>query len=111
MRIRMVQMIIASLALLIYGCSKRTPPAAWSSSESVMVEPGIGIGPVHSGMTMRQVMTALGQPANGVVPNAPDEGVWFIQISGLEFGSTLEEEWLVSVSDSRSPGTPKKALA
>ena len=74
MRIRTVQIIIASLALLIYGCSKRTPPAAWSSSESVIVEPGVAIGPVHSGMTIRQVMTDLGRPNNGVVPTPPDEG-------------------------------------
>src|ERR1017187_592631 len=49
-------------ALLTGGCSKRSAHAAWSSSDSIVIEPGVGIGSVHSGMTIQQVISELGQP-------------------------------------------------
>lgn len=49
-------------ALLAGGCSKRSAHGAWSTSESIVIEPGVAIGSVHSGMTIQQVIAELGQP-------------------------------------------------
>jgi hypothetical protein len=49
--------VAALLASLFVGCSKR--PA---SSASFVIEPGVSIGPVHSGMTIQQMVAGLGEP-------------------------------------------------
>jgi len=49
-------------ALLFVGCSKRPAHGTLTSSASFTIEPGVSIGPVRSGMTMDQVITALGEP-------------------------------------------------
>ena len=59
MTIRTPLIIAALLASLFAGCSKRP---ALTSSTSIVIEPGVSIGPVHSGMTMQQVIEALGEP-------------------------------------------------
>jgi hypothetical protein len=57
-----VTALLVAAALLAGGCSKRSAYGAWSSSESIVIEPGVAIGSVHSGMTIQQVIAELGQP-------------------------------------------------
>ena len=54
--------LLAAGALLVGGCSKRSAHGAWRSSQSIVIEPGISIGPVRSGMTIDQVVAELGEP-------------------------------------------------
>ena len=55
--------ILGALLLSLFaGCSKPAEPKNWTSSEAVIIEPGVSFGPVRSGMTMQQVVAALGQP-------------------------------------------------
>jgi hypothetical protein len=54
--------ITVLLASLFAGCSKRPTHGVLTSSTSIVIEPGVSIGPVRSGMTMEQVVTALGEP-------------------------------------------------
>jgi len=52
----------ALLASLFAGCSKRPALGALTSSASIVIRPNVSIGGVRSGMTMRQVIAALGEP-------------------------------------------------
>ena len=53
---------LMAAALLAGGCSTRPAHVAGASSESIVIEPGVAVGPVHSGMTIQQVIAELGQP-------------------------------------------------
>jgi hypothetical protein len=53
--------VVALLVSLFVGCSKRP-----TSSASFVIEPGVSVGPVHSGMTMKQVVAELGEPEQKV---------------------------------------------
>ena len=48
--------LLVVAATLAGGCSKR--------NESTAIEPNVGVGSVHSGMTIEQVVSQLGQPDN-----------------------------------------------
>ena len=50
------------LISLFIGCSKQPAHNAWTSSDSIIIEPGVSVGPVHSGMTMKQMVAKLGEP-------------------------------------------------
>jgi hypothetical protein len=67
-----VTALLVAAAFLAGGCSKQAAHVSWSSSESIVVEPGVAIGSVHSGMTMQQVIAELGQPDQTVVSTAPE---------------------------------------
>ena len=54
--------LLAVATLLAGGCSKRPAHGVWSSSKSIVIEPGISVGPVRSGMTIQQVIAELGEP-------------------------------------------------
>ena len=54
--------VAALLASLFVGCSKRPAHGAWTSSASIVIEPGVAIGPVRSGMSIQQVVAELGEP-------------------------------------------------
>jgi hypothetical protein len=54
--------LLAAVALLGGGCSKRPAHGAWTSSASIVIEPGVSIGPVRSGMTIQRVVAELGEP-------------------------------------------------
>ena len=54
--------IAALLVSLFTGCSKWPASGTLTSSASIVIEPGVSIGPVHSGMTMQQVVATLGKP-------------------------------------------------
>jgi hypothetical protein len=64
--------LLVAAALLAGGCSKRPAHVSWSSSQSIVVEPGVAIGSVHSGMTIQQVIAEIGQPDQTVVSTAPE---------------------------------------
>ena len=50
------------LVSLLSGCSKKHSQDVLKSSYSMTIEPGVSVGPVHSGMTMKQVVAELGKP-------------------------------------------------
>jgi hypothetical protein len=54
MKNRKLMAFLAVAAIMVGGCSKRNEP--------VVIEPGVAIGSVHSGMTIQQVIAGLGQP-------------------------------------------------
>jgi hypothetical protein len=62
MKSRTPLVVGALLILLLAGCSKQPAHNVWTSSDSMVIEPGVSIGPVHSGMTMEQVVKKLGEP-------------------------------------------------
>jgi hypothetical protein len=59
----------ALLISLFASCSKRPAHSAWTSSDSFIIEPRVSVGPVHSGMTMQQVVAALGEPDKNTFGN------------------------------------------
>jgi len=67
-----VTALLVAAALFVGGCSKRSAQAAWSSSESIVVEPGVAIGSVHSGMRIQQIIAELGQPDRTVNSTSPE---------------------------------------
>ncbi|HEX3857027.1 MAG TPA: hypothetical protein VHY30_07010, partial [Verrucomicrobiae bacterium] len=67
-----VTTLLVAAAFFAGGCSKQSAHGSWSSSESIVVEPGVAIGSVHSGMTIQQVMAELGQPDQTVVSASPE---------------------------------------
>ncbi|MGA9452385.1 MAG: hypothetical protein WBW41_13700 [Verrucomicrobiia bacterium] len=67
-----VATLLVAAALLAGACSKRSAHDAWSSSESIVVEPGVAIGSVHLGMTVQQVITELGRPDLAVDSVSPE---------------------------------------
>ena len=54
--------VLAVAAFWVAGCSKRPARGAVTSSASMVIEPGVCIGPVRSGMTMQQAIAELGEP-------------------------------------------------
>jgi hypothetical protein len=62
MTYRTLLIILALSASTFAGCSKKSAPSPLTSSASMIIEPGVSIGPVHSGMTMQQVIAELGKP-------------------------------------------------
>ena len=62
MKSRALLVIGVLLASLLSGCSKQQAHGVVSSSDSMLIEPGVSIGPVHSGMTTKQVIAKLGVP-------------------------------------------------
>ena len=59
---QIISSVVVAVSILVTGCSKRTAHSAWASSASAVIEPGVFIGPLHSGMTIQQVIAELGQP-------------------------------------------------
>jgi hypothetical protein len=57
-----IPVFVMAAALLAGSCSKGPADGATSSRESNVIKPGVAIGPVHSGMTMQQVIAELGPP-------------------------------------------------
>jgi hypothetical protein len=72
MKNRIPTIILALLVSLFSGCSKRPTTAAWSSSASIVIEPGVAIGTMHSGKAISQVIAELGQPDQTIVSTAPE---------------------------------------
>jgi hypothetical protein len=62
MKYRTPLVVGALLISLFAGCSTRPAHSAWTSSDSIVIEPGVSVGPVHSGMAMQQVVAELGEP-------------------------------------------------
>jgi hypothetical protein len=57
-------LIIAALLIpLFVGCSKPHTPSSWSPSSTIVLPPDISIDSLHSGMTVQEVIAALGQPS------------------------------------------------
>ena len=54
--------VLAVAAFWVAGCSKRPAHGAVTSSASMVIEPGVCIGPVRSGMTIQQAKAELGEP-------------------------------------------------
>ncbi len=81
MKYRTPLVVGALLISLFAGCSKRPAHSAWTSSDSIVIEPGVSIGPVHSGMTMQQVVAELGQP------DQKKDGVLVYRNLGLSVGT------------------------
>jgi len=67
-----VTTLLVAAAFFAGGCSKQSAHGSWSSSESIVVEPGVAIGSVRSGMTTQQVIAELGQPDQTVVSASPE---------------------------------------
>src|SRR5208283_5854307 len=67
-----VTMLLVAAAFFAGGCSKQSAHGSWSSSESIVVEPGVAIGSVHSGMMIQQVIAELGRPDQTVVSASPE---------------------------------------
>jgi hypothetical protein len=53
--------LFLAVLLVMAGCSKRPPVSSWTSSDSIVIEPGVSIGPLRSGMTMQQAAAELGE--------------------------------------------------
>jgi hypothetical protein len=62
MKFSTLLIIGADMLSLFAGCSKPQAASAWSSSDSIIIEPGVSIGPLRSGMTMPQVIAEFGEP-------------------------------------------------
>jgi hypothetical protein len=59
----LISLVVGALLVsLLFGCSKHPAHDVLKSNDPVAIEPGDSIGPVHSGMTMKQVVTELGEP-------------------------------------------------
>ena len=59
-----ILLIIAALLIpVIVGCSKPHTPGSWSPSSKIDLPPDISIDSLHSGMTVQEVIAALGQPS------------------------------------------------
>jgi hypothetical protein len=54
--------VVVAVSIIATGCSRRPAHSAWASSASFVIEPGVSIGPLHSDMTIQQVIEELGQP-------------------------------------------------
>src|ERR1017187_8392951 len=66
--------VVAMLVSLFAGCSKPPAVSGWSPSSTIVLHPSVPIDSLHSGMTIQEVIAALGQPSR---TNA----------AGLEFSS------------------------
>ena len=49
-------------AALLAGCYKQPAQRAGDPATPAAIQPGISVGPLHSGMTIRQATAMLGQP-------------------------------------------------
>lgn len=57
-------LIVATLLTSFFvGCSKPPTVSGWSSSSTIALHPSVPIDSLHSGMTVQEVITALGQPS------------------------------------------------
>ncbi|MBU6408795.1 MAG: hypothetical protein KGR98_00270 [Verrucomicrobia bacterium] len=57
-------LIIAALLIPLFaGCSKPHTSDSWSPSSTIILPPDISIDSLHSGMTVQDVIAALGQPS------------------------------------------------
>jgi hypothetical protein len=56
--------LVALSAALSCGCSKQPTHATLTSSASIAIEPGVSIGPLHSGMKKQDVIAVLGEPSD-----------------------------------------------
>ena len=57
--------VLTSLVLVAAGCSEQSAEQAATSTATnsvLLIEPKVGVGPVHAGMTTGQVVAALGEP-------------------------------------------------
>lgn len=80
----------ALLVSLFAGCSKRPAAGAWTSSDSIVIEPGVSIGPLRSGMTMQQVITEFGEPdQKEEVLRYPNLGLSVLPAKGGLVGAVL----------------------
>ncbi len=52
--------VLAGLTLVLAGCSESKPPAG--NVEPMLIQPRVAVGKVHAGMTVDQVITAIGEP-------------------------------------------------
>ena len=59
---QIISSVVMAISILVTGCSKRPAHSAWALSASPVIEPWVSIGPLHSDMTIQQVITELGQP-------------------------------------------------
>jgi len=94
------------LASLFTGCSKRPAPAALASSASMVIQPGASIGPVHSGMTMQEVVSELGPPQE---TNGPALEYWNLGFSVI--GREGKVHIVLCVNPSGQKGPFKKAFS
>ena len=62
MKNRIPLIVAALLASLFAGCSKKPVLGGWSSSSTIVINPAVPIGSLHSGMTIQEVIAELGQP-------------------------------------------------
>ena len=62
MKCRSLLVVGSLLISLFVGCSKQPVHSVWKTSDSIVIEPGVFVGPVHFGMTMQQVVAELGEP-------------------------------------------------
>ena len=54
-------LVSLSLILIVAGCSEQTSTTTGTNS-TFLIEPNLGVGPIRTGMTTAQVITALGEP-------------------------------------------------
>jgi hypothetical protein len=74
MKNRTPLIVVALTVSLFVSCSKPPAVSGWSPSSIIVLHPSVPIHSLHSGMTIQEVITALGQPSR---TNA----------AGLEFSS------------------------
>ena len=55
--------LVALSAAISCGCSKQPAHGTLTSSDSIAIEPGVSIGPLHSGMKKQDVVAVLGEPS------------------------------------------------
>jgi len=53
---------VALLVSLAAGCSKHPGLPVWTPSSTIVIDPAVPIGLLHSGMTIREVIAELGPP-------------------------------------------------
>jgi hypothetical protein len=56
--------LVAISAAIFCGCSKQPTHGTLTSSDSIAIEPGVSIGPLHSGMKRQDVVAVLGEPSH-----------------------------------------------
>jgi hypothetical protein len=100
--------LLAAAILLAGGCSKRPAHAAWTSSESMIIEPGVAIGPVREGMTIQQVVAELGEP-----DRKKDSELDYLDLglSVLGKGGVAHIVLCVNPSGQAGPGSPSAHLS
>jgi hypothetical protein len=74
--------LLVAVTILAGCCSTRPAHGVWSSSESMVIEPRVSVGPVRSGMTIQQVVAELGEPDRRLKVGVSEAGE---QESALEY--------------------------